>query len=40
VQDAIERHLPAKQFEILKVAEESERDLLRSLVHNMEGAGR
>jgi hypothetical protein len=30
VRDAIEQHLPADQFEMLKVAEESERDLLRA----------
>jgi hypothetical protein len=29
---AIERHLPAKQFEILKIAENSERELLRAMV--------
>jgi len=32
VQAAIERHLPQEQFEILKVAEESERDLITRLV--------
>ena len=32
VQAAIEQHLPQEQFEILKVAEESERDLITRLV--------
>jgi hypothetical protein len=32
VQGVIEQHLPARQFEIAKVAEESERDLIRMLV--------
>jgi hypothetical protein len=32
VRKAIERHLPAEQFRILKAAEESERELLHSLV--------
>jgi hypothetical protein len=32
VQDAIERHLPAAQFEILKAAEESERKIISRLV--------
>jgi hypothetical protein len=32
VQTVIELHLPRKQFEILKVAEESERDLIASFV--------
>jgi hypothetical protein len=32
VQDAIERHLPARQFEILKAAEKSERELLHAMV--------
>jgi len=31
-QDAIERHLPADQFEVLKAAEESERKIIRRLV--------
>lgn len=35
VRDHIERHLPARQFEILKIAEESERDLLNSLVREI-----
>jgi hypothetical protein len=33
VQGAIERHLPPEQFSILKIAEESERQLLASLVN-------
>jgi hypothetical protein len=33
VQGAIERHLPPQQFSILKIAEESERQLLASLVN-------
>jgi len=32
VQEAIERHLPPEQFEILKAAEESERDIITRLV--------
>jgi hypothetical protein len=32
VQDAIEGHLPQHQFEILKAAEQSERELLRQFV--------
>jgi hypothetical protein len=32
VQDAIERHLPPEQFEILKAAEESERELIGRLI--------
>ena len=32
VQRAIERHLPAAQFEVLKAAEESERELIKRLV--------
>jgi hypothetical protein len=32
VQEVIERHLPAAQFEVLKAAEESERKLITSLV--------
>jgi hypothetical protein len=35
VQDAIEQHLPRRQFEILKIAEESERDLLKNLVREI-----
>jgi hypothetical protein len=34
VQDAIERHLPPEQFNILKIAEESERQLLASLINS------
>jgi hypothetical protein len=41
VLEAIEQHLPQKQFEILKAAEESERELLESLIEaareNMDG---
>jgi hypothetical protein len=32
VQEAIEQHLPAEQFEILKAAEESEREIISKLV--------
>jgi hypothetical protein len=32
VQEIIERHLPAEQFEVLKAAEESERDVISRLV--------
>src|SRR5262245_41768556 len=32
VQEAIERHLPPEQFEVLKAAEESERDIITRLV--------
>ena len=35
VQDAIERHLPADQFEVLKAAEESERKIIRRLVNKV-----
>jgi hypothetical protein len=35
VEGVIERHLPKRQFEILKVAEASERDLLRGLVRGI-----
>ena len=35
VKGFIERHLPQRQFEILMVAEESERDLLKGLVRGM-----
>jgi hypothetical protein len=34
VQDAIEQHLPADEYEVLKVAEESERKLLTALMRN------
>jgi hypothetical protein len=36
VQDTIERHLPQEQFAILKAAEESERELLKSFVDRAE----
>jgi hypothetical protein len=39
VQDAIEQHLPAHEYEILKAAEESERELLTSLVNAATGGG-
>jgi hypothetical protein len=32
VQEAIERHLPQEQFEVLKAAEESEREIISRLV--------
>jgi hypothetical protein len=32
VQETIELHLPAEQFEVLKAAEESERDIISRLV--------
>jgi len=32
VRDAIEQHLPERQFKVLKVAEESERELLTALI--------
>jgi hypothetical protein len=32
VRSAIERHLPRKQFEILKIAEQAERDMIDGLV--------
>lgn len=35
VQTAIEQHLPPEQFDVLKVAEESERDIMRRLVGEM-----
>jgi len=35
VQAAIERHLPARQFEILKAAEESERKIIACLVRRV-----
>lgn len=38
VQEAIERHLPYAEYEVLKVAEESERTLLNMMVRDM-GAG-
>jgi hypothetical protein len=39
VQDAIEQHLPAHEYKILKAAEESERELLASLVNAATGGG-
>ena len=35
VQEAIERHLPSEQFEKLKAAEESERDIITRLVRKI-----
>jgi hypothetical protein len=35
VQDAIERHLPEREFEILKAAEASEREIIMRLVNGM-----
>ncbi|MET4721672.1 hypothetical protein ABIF63_005778 [Bradyrhizobium japonicum] len=35
VRNAIERHLPEREFEILKIAEQSERELLKSLVRDI-----
>jgi hypothetical protein len=35
VQQAIERHLPSQQYEVLKAAEESERKLIRKLVRQV-----
>jgi len=32
VQETIELHLPAEQYEVLKAAEESERDIITRLV--------
>jgi hypothetical protein len=37
VRDVIERHLPSEQFQILKAAEASERDLIATLVTNLSG---
>jgi hypothetical protein len=37
VEGVIERHLPRRQFEILKIAEASERDLLKGMVHQIAG---
>jgi hypothetical protein len=39
VQDAIEMHLPSEQFEVLKAAEESERELITSLVERIATQG-
>jgi hypothetical protein len=32
VHDAIERHLPAEQYRVLKVAEQSEQELLKAWI--------
>jgi len=40
VRDVIERHLPRHQFQIAKVAEESERQIIRQLVGNAVNGGR
>lgn len=37
VQEAIENHLPPRHFEVLKAAEDSERDLLRAMVGTLQG---
>jgi hypothetical protein len=37
VRDVIERHLPSEQFQVLKVAEASERELIATLVTNLSG---
>ena len=37
VQEAIEYHLPPRHFEVLKAAEDSERDLLRAMVGTLQG---
>jgi hypothetical protein len=39
VQSAIERHLPAEEFRVLKAAEESERTLIKGLVGMMQEQG-
>jgi hypothetical protein len=39
VRKAIERHLPRRQFEVLKAAEQSERELIASLVNNIDVDG-
>jgi hypothetical protein len=39
VRQAIEKHLPRRQFEILKAAEQSERDIIRQLVHGAVNGG-
>jgi hypothetical protein len=39
VQTAIEKHLPAHQFEVLRAAEESERSLIRRLVSSISETG-
>jgi hypothetical protein len=38
VREAIEQHLPPDQFKVLKVAEASERRLIREFVGTMKGA--
>jgi hypothetical protein len=38
VEEAVNQHLPQDQLEVLKAAEESERDLLRDLVDRLTGA--
>jgi hypothetical protein len=40
VQDTIEQHLPAEQFEVLKAAEESEREIISRLVGKISKRGR
>lgn len=37
VQEAIEYHLPPRHFEVLKAAEDSERDLLRAMIGTLQG---
>jgi hypothetical protein len=37
VEEIIHRHLPKRQFDVLKAAEKSERDLLKGLVRDLEG---
>ena len=37
VQEAIEYHSPPRHFEVLKAAEESERDLLRAMIGTLQG---
>jgi hypothetical protein len=39
VQDAIERHLPQDQFEVLKIAEASERTILADMIHELKQNG-
>jgi hypothetical protein len=40
VQETIEQHLPAEQFEVLKAAEESEREIISRLVGKISKRGR
>jgi hypothetical protein len=40
VRQAIEQHLPREQFEVLKAAEESEREILHKLVAGLTAVGR